>query len=365
MCNSDMLFLIKGKEIKPKTSAKILGVVMDVGLRYQEHMARAAAKGLTAAMCLRRLKMLSPRVARQLFVATVAPAMDYASNVWMHARRAREAAWLNKAQLVGAQAIIGAFHTVATAVAEAEASIQTVEEQHRQAAIRFCINLQTFPKTHPLADLNNKASKRFISPMQKIISAVGRVHMDRMEIIHEYALPPWTSRMPVVGEDGLAKAVTAPNQLEGIIIATSSSQKGGVVGMGGVVCDATRNSAGEVVASYSVTLGPGDEQNPYTAELAAIAMVLKDAPPRLPFRDVMVVTSNRSAVEVIRRPRQQSGQCTIRQIYDRTECLRKRGCSVRLMWMLVKAEGFALRPMAKAAAQRAANAEGMVETPPY
>ncbi|KAJ0130576.1 hypothetical protein HZ326_26327 [Fusarium oxysporum f. sp. albedinis] len=174
-----------------------------------------------------------------------------------------------------------------------------------------------------------------------MVSAVERVHTDRMEVIHEYALPPWTSRIPVVGEDDLAKAVKAPNDVEGIIIATSSSQKGGIVGMGGVVCDATRNGAGEVVASYSVTLGPGDEQNPYTAELAAIATALECTPPRPPFRDVTVMTSNRSAVEVIRRPRQQSGQCTIRQIYDRTKCLRKRGCSVRVMWVPAKAEGFA------------------------
>ncbi|KAH7118498.1 hypothetical protein EDB81DRAFT_817876 [Dactylonectria macrodidyma] len=39
----------------------------------------AAAKGLTAAMCLMRLKMLSPQTARQLFTAKVAPTMDYAS----------------------------------------------------------------------------------------------------------------------------------------------------------------------------------------------------------------------------------------------------------------------------------------------
>jgi endonuclease/exonuclease/phosphatase family metal-dependent hydrolase len=363
--NSDRSFWIKENKVKPKNSAKILGVVMDVGLRYQEHMARAAAKGLAAAMCLRRLKMLSPRVARQLFVATVAPAMDYASNVWTHACRAREAVWLNKAQLVGAQAITGVFRTVATAVAEAEASIQTVEERHRQAATRFCINLRTLPKTHPLAALKNKASKRFISPMQKIVSAVERVHTERMEVIHEYALPPWTSRIPVVVEDDLAKAAKAPNDVEGIIIATSSSKRGGIVGMGGVACNATRNSAGEVVASYSVTLGPGDEQNPYTAELAAIAMALECTPPRLPFLDVTVITSNRSAVEVIRRPRQQSGQCTIRQIYDRTKCLRKRGCSVGVMWVPAKVEGFALGPMAKAAAQRATKAECMVETPSY
>lgn len=99
---SDLPFWIKDKEIKPRTSAKILGLIMDDGLRYQKHMARAAEKGLTTAMSLRRLKMLSPKVARQLFMATVAPAMDYASNVWMHARRAKETGWLYKAQRIGA-----------------------------------------------------------------------------------------------------------------------------------------------------------------------------------------------------------------------------------------------------------------------
>lgn len=94
-------------------------------------------------MGLRRLKLLSARVARQLFMATVAPAMDYASNVWMHARRAKETGWLNKAQRIGAQAITGAFRTVATAVAEAEAGIRAIGERHKRAATRLCIDLRT------------------------------------------------------------------------------------------------------------------------------------------------------------------------------------------------------------------------------
>ncbi|OAQ57981.1 reverse transcriptase [Purpureocillium lilacinum] len=122
--NSETAYTIKGQEVKPTSSAKILGVIMDSELRYKEHMARAAAKGLSAAMDLRRLRMASPRMARQLFVATVAPTVDYASNVWSHTCGLREAAWLDKAQRVGAQAITGTFRTVATAVAEAEASIQ-------------------------------------------------------------------------------------------------------------------------------------------------------------------------------------------------------------------------------------------------
>ncbi|KAJ6441005.1 reverse transcriptase [Purpureocillium lavendulum] len=223
---SDIPFWINGTKVKPKASAKILGLIMDDGLRYQKHMARAAEKGLTAAMSLKRLKMLSPKVARQLFMATVAPAMDYASTVWMHARRAKETGWLNKAQRIGAQAVIGAFRTVATAVAEAEASIPTIEERHRQAATRLCVDLRTLPQTHPLAALRNKASRRYLSPMQGIASVVAKASTERMEVIGAFALRPWAKRIPVSAEMDLAGTVQPPNP-QGIIITTASSQKDG------------------------------------------------------------------------------------------------------------------------------------------
>jgi hypothetical protein len=78
-------FTIKGQTVEPKDHVKILGVLMDARLKYKEHIVRAASKGLEAAMELQRLRGLSPATARQLFTATVAPAVDYASNVWMHA----------------------------------------------------------------------------------------------------------------------------------------------------------------------------------------------------------------------------------------------------------------------------------------
>ncbi|KAG9193926.1 hypothetical protein G6011_03961 [Alternaria panax] len=74
-------FVIKGQSVSPKDHVKILGVLMDARLKYHKHIARAAAKGLEAALELRRLRGLSPTVARQLFTATVAPTVDYASNV--------------------------------------------------------------------------------------------------------------------------------------------------------------------------------------------------------------------------------------------------------------------------------------------
>jgi len=74
-------FTIKGQTVQPKDQVKILRVVMDAKLKYKEHIARAASKGLEAAMELRRLRGLSPLTAQQLFTSTVALAVDYAFNV--------------------------------------------------------------------------------------------------------------------------------------------------------------------------------------------------------------------------------------------------------------------------------------------
>lgn len=152
-----------------------------------------------------------------------------------------------------------------------------------------------------------------------------------MEVIREFALRPWTKRIPVMGEDGVAGTAQTPNDVQGIIITTVGSQKNGRVGMGGVVGDVTRDGATDKLVTYSVALGPRSEQNTYTAELAAIKAALRAIPPGRVSRDVTVVTSNRAAVAAITRPRQQSGQCIIRQIYDGAKQLQKNGSSVRLM----------------------------------
>lgn len=98
---------------------------MDAKLKYKEHIARAASKGLEAAMELKRLRCLSPLTARQLFMSTVAPVVDYASNVWMYEVKFRAVWAINRVQRIGAQAIVGTFRTVVTSVAEAEAHIAT------------------------------------------------------------------------------------------------------------------------------------------------------------------------------------------------------------------------------------------------
>ena len=116
-------FTIKGEIVIPKDHIKVLGVVMDAKLQFKQHIAKAATRGLEAVMNLRRLRGLSPSTARHLFTATVVPAIDYASNVWIYRCVDRTMKAINRVQNLGAQAIVGTFSKVATAVAEAEASI--------------------------------------------------------------------------------------------------------------------------------------------------------------------------------------------------------------------------------------------------
>ncbi|OBS15371.1 hypothetical protein FPOA_13812 [Fusarium poae] len=319
-------YMIKGQRIIPKKSGKILGLVMDSELRYEEHMAKAAARGLRAAR------------------------------------------WLNEAQKMGAQAITGAFKTVSMAVAEVEAGILPIDERHAQAGTRLYVNMQTLPKTHPLTTLRVRETRRYLSPLTKLALAHDGA-IERMETIEPFALPPWHRHMVVeyryssdkeaAADTGTGDDVTGTSSMRQVLIATSASARNGLVGMGGVV----RNTAdggvnGDVIAKYSVTLGPRDEQNAYMAELEAIAMVLRCMPDGLRHREVIIATRNRSALQAIMKPRQQSGQGTIREIYKHAERVGKGGNTITMRWVSPTNDSFTLGAKAKTEARKATDSTG-------
>lgn len=64
-----------------KNVFKVLGVHMDRKLRCKDHAREMATKGVRAALALKRLRGLQTRTARQLYQATIAPIIDYASPI--------------------------------------------------------------------------------------------------------------------------------------------------------------------------------------------------------------------------------------------------------------------------------------------
>lgn len=120
-----------GQEIiKPKPEVKLLGVVFDQKLTYKHHIAKAAKKGIKAALALKRLKNLKPEISRLLFTSTVAPVVVYASPIWAPSATQSSLRTLDTVQRIGAQAITGGFRTIARCVAESKAGIEPRSLRH-------------------------------------------------------------------------------------------------------------------------------------------------------------------------------------------------------------------------------------------
>ncbi|KAJ6630418.1 hypothetical protein B0H10DRAFT_1774916 [Mycena sp. CBHHK59/15] len=103
--------------IQPSESAKYLGHIMDLQLRWKEQVQQAVAKGTKAIMAVNRLTRptfgLPHQFVRQLYRSVIIPKMEYGLCVWYSpviptARNAARARWV---QNVACRLITGAFKT--------------------------------------------------------------------------------------------------------------------------------------------------------------------------------------------------------------------------------------------------------------
>ena len=94
-------------------------------------------------------------------------------------------------------------------------------------------------------------------------------------------------------------------------------------------------------------------------------MALRCMPDGLRCRELTVLSSSQSSLKAIARPRQQSGQGTIRQIYDHIERLGKANNRVKMMWISSRSDDFTMGHIAKRQARRATAAERTPESLPY
>ncbi len=155
-------------------------------------------------MALRRLRGVSPSTARQLFTSTVAPVVDYASNVWMHAFKGKLVGPINRAQRIGAQAIVGTFLTVATNVAEAEAHIASAQDRFWRRAVKLWTDIHTLPETNPLrrnASRIRKFGKRYRSPLHQVADALKDIAIEELETINPFTLAPWEKRVQTITDE--------------------------------------------------------------------------------------------------------------------------------------------------------------------
>ena len=276
-------------------------------------------------------KGLSAATARQLFTATVAPAVDYASNVWVHACKDKLIGPVNRVQRTGAQAIVGTYLTVATSVAEAEAHIVSVHERLWRRAIKLWIDIHTLPNTNPLRRVTSRIQRFYPSrksPFHQVACRLKDIPMDEMEDIKPFPLAPWVKRVQTIVDETKERTTAGWS----VKLAVSSSARNGVVGAGGVSQIPTSARGISKRDVFSFTFGHRTEQNAYSGQLAAMAYALRSLP-MIRDRNVAVVTSNKAAVLSLGNPRQQSGQEYMQLIYEAIEKLREKGNRVAIEWI--------------------------------
>ena len=353
-------FMIKGQTVEPQDCVKILGVVMDAKLKYKEHIWRAASRGLEAAMELRHLGGLSTSTARQLFTSTVVPVVDYASNLWMHRYKDKLVGPINRVQRMAAQAIVGTFLTVATSAAEAEAHIATARDRFWKRAIKLWTDIHTLPDTNPLRR-NTSRMRKFRSthrsPLYQVANTLKGIPMDELETINPFTLTPWENRVQAITNE---TTTTQWNADHDVRIAVSSSARNDLVGVGGAAMLPTSVYGSPKLGTFSSTLGPRSEQNPYSGELAAMERALGTLPPLRSSR-IELSTRNKAAVLTLRQPRRQSGQHHICHIYKSIRALRRNGNTVTIRW-LPAGEAKKLWEIAKGKAKQATREGATPET---
>jgi ribonuclease HI len=111
--------------------------------------------------------------------------------------------------------------------------------------------------------------------------------------------------------------------------------------------------------TLSVTLGARAEQNPFSAELAAMAHALNMVVGVKDYR-IGLLTSNKAAALTLRNPRQQSVQEFVYQLYKLMRKLRSNGNQINVRWISTS-EDNKLRSLAKEQARAATQGDAVLQ----
>ena len=269
---------------------------MDAKIKYKEHVQQASSKALEAALELKRLRALSPATARQLFMSTILPVLDYASNFWMHAFEDSPRGPINRVQRIGEQAIVGAFLMVATNVAEGKACMAPAQDRFWRRIIRSWTEIHILPDTNPLRRTTSRMRKfrrQHQSPVYEVAKVLKDFTLEELETINPFTLAPWERAHFIINK-------TAADKIDAAVrVVVSCSARNGLVGIGGVTQLATSARSKPKRRTFYSTIGTKSQQNPYSGELAAIERALHLLPP-LRFRRITLSTSNKAAVLSLR-----------------------------------------------------------------
>ncbi|CDO77770.1 hypothetical protein BN946_scf185041.g1, partial [Trametes cinnabarina] len=202
------LTLSDGTVVRPSDHHRFLGVLMDQGLRFKQHVASVYAKGSRLVTQMRRLATvrngLTLPIVRRLYLAVVIPSLLHAADTFLtpvrtlpgHSRAHGTVGHVRRLAIVQRQAMTGALRTAPTNALEAHAKVLPFDLLVDQICHRAAVRLCTLPTTHPLAPHVQRAGGRFVkahrSALHELLDAYRPwLNYKNTEHVAAVRLPPW------------------------------------------------------------------------------------------------------------------------------------------------------------------------------
>ncbi|GIZ44655.1 hypothetical protein CKM354_000785200 [Cercospora kikuchii] len=278
-----------GQGIEPQDRIKVLGVILDSKLQMTDHIDKIVERATKRCLAMGRLRGIRPRQVRQMYQVAVTATTDYAASTWYaEGRRGTQehVARLGRVQRMGAQAVIGAFRTVSSAVLQDEAGLEPVAMRLAKRVAKHALEVRALPRGHPLCTIMNgmeRRSNRHASPLFETWSryhkALQGTKGAAITARPLYALAPWHDHQQMVFVHEAAEAMRFHREIsasiaKNIVYYTDASVRNGWAGVAVVRYDPSCGHPGFKVVCRE-TIGREKTCTATAAEVWAIKTALE------------------------------------------------------------------------------------------
>ncbi|KAJ5794256.1 hypothetical protein N7457_000855 [Penicillium paradoxum] len=304
-----------GRVVEASESAKLLGVIIDSQLTFDKHLdqvEKKCTKSLQAISALGRSKWgLNIHDKRLIYNTCIAPKALYGSSVWAAPPVSTDGRPPTDAKSQGSRRSKDVPRTPMAS---------RLEEDRLKALTR----LATSPAYRAIRARRTYHRKRALHPAMEIaeedLLLEGEYNLDQMEIRHPFAVPPEAAFVHWVN---CTISPLTPR------IYTDGSGHHGEVG-GSAYHKPAQGPAIERMAYF----GTEHHHNVHAAEIGGLILALRMAEdnPQLQ-QGIDIYSDNQSALQVIRNPRQNSGQYLIKEVVRLIDLRRQKGWATRFFWI--------------------------------
>ncbi|XP_053392258.1 uncharacterized protein LOC128554947 [Mercenaria mercenaria] len=152
----DIHLELNGLRLTRVKQSKVLGVVLDEKLTFNQHVQYTETKVLRALgllSCVAKSEKVSPQNMIKLYQSLIVPYLEYASSVWQTSTSVQI---LEKVQRKGLMICLGAMGTSSCESLEIQSGVPPLDLRRTELAIRECTKLMAKGLNHPLKQYLDK-----------------------------------------------------------------------------------------------------------------------------------------------------------------------------------------------------------------